>query len=112
MSDILNRILAVKADEISQAQGQWPLAAMRERAGAAPPARDFAGALRAKIADGGAAVIAEIKKASPSKGVLREDFNPPAIAASYAAGGAACRSVSTDRQVAPPASYRSAIAAG
>jgi indole-3-glycerol phosphate synthase len=98
MSDILNRILAVKAVEIGQARGKCPLAAMRERANATPPARDFAGALRAKIADGNAAVIAEIKKASPSKGVLRENFDPPAIAASYAAGGAACLSVLTDRQ--------------
>jgi indole-3-glycerol phosphate synthase len=98
MSDILNRILAVKAVEIRQALAACPLAAMRERAATAPPARDFAGALRAKIAEGHAAVIAEIKKASPSKGVLREDFDPPAIAASYAAGGAACLSVLTDRQ--------------
>lgn len=98
MSDILNRILAVKGVEIGVARGKCSLAAMRGRAGAAPPARDFAGALRAKIADGNAAVIAEIKKASPSKGVLRENFDPPAIAASYAAGGAACLSVLTDRQ--------------
>jgi indole-3-glycerol phosphate synthase len=98
MSDILNRILAVKAVEIGQAQAQCPLAEMRARAGTAPPARDFAGALRARIAGGNPAVIAEIKKASPSKGVLREDFDPPAIAASYEAGGAACLSVLTDRQ--------------
>jgi indole-3-glycerol phosphate synthase len=98
MSDILNRILAVKAVEIAQALAACPLAAMRERASASSPVRDFAGALRARIDAGQAAVIAEIKKASPSKGVLREDFDPPAIAASYAAGGAACLSVLTDSQ--------------
>jgi indole-3-glycerol phosphate synthase len=98
MSDILNRILAAKAVEISRAQAECSLTAMRERASAAPPARDFAGALRARIAVGNTAVIAEIKKASPSKGVLRANFDPPAIAASYAAGGAACLSVLTDRQ--------------
>ena len=98
MSDILDRILAVKAAEVDAARRACPLAAMRERAGAEAPVRDFAGALRAKIAAGAAAVIAEIKKASPSKGVLRADFDPPAIAASYAAGGAACLSVLTDRQ--------------
>jgi len=98
MSDILQRILTVKAAEIAAAQAACPPAAMRERAAAAPPARDFAGALRAQIAAGRAAVIAEIKKASPSKGVLRADFDPPAIAASYEAGGAACLSVLTDRQ--------------
>ena len=98
MSDILDRILAVKAAEVEAARRACPLAAMRERAGAGTPVRDFAGALRAKIAAGAAAVLAEIKKASPSKGVLRADFDPPAIAASYAAGGAACLSVLTDRQ--------------
>jgi indole-3-glycerol phosphate synthase len=98
MSDILKRILAVKAVEITHARNANPLAAMRERASAAPAVRDFTGALRARIAAGQAAVIAEIKKASPSKGVLREDFAPAAIAGSYAAGGAACLSVLTDRQ--------------
>jgi len=97
MSEILNRILARKAEEIAAAKRARPLARVRDEARAAPPARDFAGALRAKIAAGRAAVIAEIKKASPSKGLLRADFNPAAIAASYAAHGAACLSVLTDR---------------
>ena len=98
MANILDRILAVKAAEVAAAQTDCPIAAMRERASAASNARDFAGALRAKFAGGRAAVIAEIKKASPSKGVLRADFDPPAIAASYEGGGAACLSVLTDRQ--------------
>ncbi|MBE0625248.1 MAG: indole-3-glycerol phosphate synthase TrpC [Burkholderiales bacterium] len=98
MSDILKQILARKAEEIAAAKSAKPLARMREEARAAPPARDFTGALRAKIARGEAAVIAEIKKASPSKGLLRADFDPAAIAASYAAHGAACLSVLTDRE--------------
>jgi indole-3-glycerol phosphate synthase len=98
MSDILRRILAVKATEIEAGRKACPLPAMRERAATSEPPRDFAGALRGKIADGLPAVIAEIKKASPSKGVLRADFDPAAIAARYAAAGAACLSVLTDRQ--------------
>ena len=97
MSDILNRILTRKAEEVAAAKRARPLARVREDARAAPPVRDFAGALRTKIASGQAAVIAEIKKASPSKGLLRADFDPAAIAASYAAHGAACISVLTDR---------------
>jgi indole-3-glycerol phosphate synthase len=97
MSDILDKILARKAEEVAAAKRARPLERMREEARAAPPPRDFAGALRAKIAAGRAAVIAEIKKASPSKGLLRADFDPAAIAASYAAHGAACLSVLTDR---------------
>jgi indole-3-glycerol phosphate synthase len=98
MSDILERILAVKREEIARARSECDLPAMRARAEAAGSLRDFEGALRAKIGQGQPAVIAEIKKASPSKGVLREDFDPAAIAESYAAYGAACLSVLTDRQ--------------
>jgi len=98
MSDILNRIVAVKREEIAEARCLRDGAAMRREALAQPPARDFAGALRAKLGAGQAAVIAEIKKASPSKGVIREHFVPAEIAASYARNGAACLSVLTDRQ--------------
>jgi indole-3-glycerol phosphate synthase len=98
MSDILNKILAVKRLEVAEAQAIQPLAVMRAAAGRAAPVRDFVAALRARIAAGQAAVIAEIKKASPSKGVLREDFRPAEIAASYAQHGAACLSVLTDER--------------
>ncbi len=98
MSDILKKILAVKAQEIAAAQAIKPLVTMRTEAGQASPTRDFVGVIRAKIAAGQAAVIAEIKKASPSKGVLRADFRPAEIAASYAQHGAACLSVLTDEQ--------------
>lgn len=98
MSDILNKILAVKAQEVAAAKAAKPLAALRAEAEQAAPARDFVGAIRAKIAAGQPAVIAEIKKASPSKGVLRADFQPAQIAASYAQHGAACLSVLTDEQ--------------
>jgi indole-3-glycerol phosphate synthase len=98
MSDILNKILAVKAQEVSAAQSAKPLAQIRKAAAQASPVRDFVGAIRGKIAAGQPAVIAEIKKASPSKGVLREDFRPAQIAASYAQHGAACLSVLTDEQ--------------
>ena len=96
--DILERILAVKREEIAAAARVRPLASMRREAEATAPAMDFAGALRAKIASGRPAVIAEIKKASPSKGLLRERFVPAEIAASYARHGAACLSVLTDEQ--------------
>ena len=98
MSDILQRIVAVKREEIAAAKAHCDAASMRREAQAQPPARDFIGALRAKVASGQAAVIAEIKKASPSKGVIREHFVPAEIAASYARHGAACLSVLTDRQ--------------
>lgn len=95
--DILTRILATKAKELAAAEAAIPLSEMRALAGSSPKPRDFAGALRAKIASGRSAVIAEIKKASPSKGLLRPIFDPAAIAGRYEAGGAACLSVLTDR---------------
>ena len=97
MVDILERILARKREEVEAARAAVPFAQMQLRAAAAPPPRDFVGALRTKIAAGRPAVIAEIKKASPSKGLLREDFDPATIARSYEGGGAACLSVLTDR---------------
>ena len=98
MADVLQRILETKREEIASASQSVPLAQMKARAIAASPARDFVGAMRSRIAQGEPAVIAEIKKASPSKGVLRESFDPSAIAKSYAAAGAACLSVLTDKQ--------------
>ena len=98
MADILQKILATKREEVAAVRVRAPLAEIRARALAAPAPRDFAGALRRKISAGNAAVIAEIKKASPSRGVLRADFHPADIAASYERGGAACLSVLTDAQ--------------
>src|SRR5512133_2628091 len=98
MTDILNKIIAVKREEIAEAINRKPLAAMRKDAESRVLTRDFVGALRARIAAGQAAVIAEIKKASPSKGVLRADFIPADIAQTYAENGAACLSVLTDAQ--------------
>jgi indole-3-glycerol phosphate synthase len=102
MSDILNQIIDVKRQELAQAQKRVSLSAMRADAESRVLTRDFEGALRRKIAAGRSAVIAEIKKASPSKGVLRADFIPADIAQSYAEGdgktNAACLSVLTDRQ--------------
>jgi indole-3-glycerol phosphate synthase len=98
MSDILKKILDTKHAEVITAMEEKPLIMVRGEANDAPPPRDFVGAIRAKIAAGKSAVIAEIKKASPSKGVIREDFRPAEIAATYAAHGAACLSVLTDEQ--------------
>lgn len=102
MSDILQKIVAVKHQEIAAALPQRPLSLVRAEAEARNrdlrDVRDFVGALRSKIAAGHAGVIAEIKKASPSKGILRENFSPAEIAVSYANHGAACLSVLTDEQ--------------
>ena len=110
MSDILKKICDVKVEEVAAAQKQTPFEAMRRDAESRVITRDFLGALRAKISAGQAGVIAEIKKASPSKGVIREDFDPADIAQSYMVGNsntkakvhgnatAACLSVLTDRQ--------------
>jgi indole-3-glycerol phosphate synthase len=100
--DVLGKILAVKRAEVKKKKKAVPLAALREQAARQTPPRDFIGALRAKIAVDQAAVIAEVKKASPSKGLIRADFCPADIARSYAQGdgriSAACLSVLTDRQ--------------
>ncbi len=97
-SDILNRIVEVKRQEIRAARARRDLASLRRDAESLGGVRDFVGAMRAKTSAGQAAVIAEIKKASPSKGVLREHFVPADIAESYERGGAACLSVLTDVQ--------------
>ena len=98
MSDILNKIVAVKREEVTQGLQRKSLQAMRADAESRVLTRDFVGAMRAQIAAGRSAVIAEVKKASPSKGVLRADFIPADIAQSYAEHGAACLSVLTDQQ--------------
>ncbi|MGD2140641.1 MAG: indole-3-glycerol phosphate synthase TrpC [Burkholderiales bacterium] len=98
MSDILEKILAVKREEIAASMKKRPMAAVQAEARQAPAPRDFVGAMQAKIAAGAPAVIAEVKKASPSKGVLRESFDPAQIGRSYAAHGAVCLSVLTDVQ--------------
>jgi indole-3-glycerol phosphate synthase len=96
MSDILKTILARKREEVAERKARVPLPELRARIVGAPPVRGFAGALRARAQARQAAVIAEIKKASPSKGLIRADFDPAAIARSYARGGATCLSVLTD----------------
>ena len=98
MSDILQRIVAVKQEEVARARSARSLADLRSDLDRAPAVRGFAAALQARVALGQPAVIAEVKKASPSKGVLREHFVPADIARSYEAGGAACLSVLTDVQ--------------
>jgi len=97
MTDILDRILERKAEEVAERRSQVPLAELTARIADTPDTRGFAAAIEAKIDAGLPAVIAEVKKASPSKGVIRTDFDPAAIARSYAAAGATCLSVLTDR---------------
>jgi indole-3-glycerol phosphate synthase len=96
MSDILDTILARKVEEVAQRSRTRSLADLRAIAGDQAPTRSFVAAIQRRLDAGGAAVIAEVKKASPSKGVIRKDFDPAAIARSYEAGGAACLSVLTD----------------
>jgi indole-3-glycerol phosphate synthase len=96
MADILEKITRYKLDEIRHAKAHLPLNVLAELARSAPPVRPFAGAIEARHRAGRPALIAEVKKASPSKGLIRADFDPPALARAYEAGGACCLSVLTD----------------